>query len=48
MSTNLSGLRKTVATIALLLAVGVGVSACADIRPDNTPHSPVFRNFTNP
>jgi hypothetical protein len=45
MSTNLSRLRRAAATFALLLAVGSGVSACADIRPDNTPHSPVFRNY---
>ncbi|HLZ67932.1 MAG TPA: hypothetical protein VKQ29_17035 [Aliidongia sp.] len=48
MSTNLSGLRKAAATLLLLLAVGVTVSACADIRADNTPHSPKFRDFTRP
>jgi hypothetical protein len=43
MSTNLPGLRKALATILLLLAVGSGVSACAYIHPDNTPFSPVFK-----
>jgi hypothetical protein len=34
--------RTALAMVLLLLAVG-SVSACADIHPDNTPHSPVFR-----
>jgi len=42
MSVILSGLRRPVAAIALLLALGA-VSACADIHPDNSLHSPVFK-----
>jgi hypothetical protein len=37
-----SNLRTALATVLLLLAVG-SVSACADIHPDNTPHSPIFK-----
>jgi hypothetical protein len=42
MSSNISGLRQAVAAILLLVAVG-SVSACSDIHPDNTPHSPIFK-----
>jgi len=39
-----SGFRSALAVLALLATLG-SVSACADISPDNTPHSPEFRAY---
>jgi len=45
MSAPLSRLRKVAAIAMVLFALGGGLAACADIHPDNTFHSPVFRNY---
>jgi len=42
MSVTLSGLRRVLPAILLMFAVASGIAACADIVPDNTPHSPNF------
>jgi hypothetical protein len=36
--------RNAIAMMLLLFAVG-SVSACADIMPDNSPHSPNFHAY---
>lgn len=43
MPAPLPSLRKVAAIVLVLFTLGGGLAACADIHPDNTPHSPVFR-----
>ncbi len=44
MSSHRLDLRRIVAAVLLVFVLG-SVSACAEIHPDNTPHSPKFRNY---
>jgi len=41
----LCNLRKLVAAVLVVLALGTALTACADIHPDDSPRSPEFKNY---